>query len=390
MRKGFETRTFIRILPILLSVVLQSCGEDVSGEVERELSSMSLRDKVGQMFIIRLSALDTTQSPKEIQHAFKSFYTLPQRCIDFDREYPVGGVTLFANHIKDPEQLKKLTSDIHSRLRNHPLVCVDEEGGRVARVANTKAFDLKTFASMRDIARKGRPRDAYDAASYIGNYLKEYGFDISFAPVADVGTGAAVKVIGPRSFGNDPDSVSGFVRKYLKGFSDAGIAGCLKHFPGQGEVKGDTHKGYVTNGKSLPDLKKCELVPFAAGIKSGARMVMVGHVSVPALDSTRRNGHVIPASMSSKVMEGVLRGQLGFKGVIVTDGIDMGAIMQDYSVEQATVGVVKAGADIVMLPFDYIRAFNALYGAVETGEIPEERIDESVRRILKLKRSIKR
>lgn len=382
-------RTFARIF-LLLSVAFPSCGVGGSGEVERELASMSLRDKVGQMFIVRLSALDTTQSPKIIQHAFKSFYTLPQRCIDFDHEYPVGGVTLFTNHIKDPEQLKKLTSDIHAKLRNDPLVCVDEEGGRVARVANTKAFKLKTFVSMRDIAKKGRPGDAYGAARYIGSYLKEYGFDVSFAPVADVGTEAAAKVIGPRSFGNDPDSVSRFVKKYLKGFSDAGIVGCLKHFPGQGEVKGDTHKGYVSNKKSLPDLKKCELVPFAAGIKSGARMIMVGHVSVPAIDSTKRNKRVIPASMSSKVMEDVLRKQLGFKGVIITDGIDMGAIMQDYSVEQATVGVVKAGADIVMLPNDYIRAFNALYAAVEAGEIPEERIDESVRRILTLKRSIKR
>ena len=284
-----------------------------------------------------------------------------------------------AHNIKDPEQLKALTDSIHA-LAGSPLVCVDEEGGRVARVANNPLFGLPHTGPMEKLAARKGASGVSEAAATIGKYLKEYGFDIDFAPVADVNTNPANIVIGPRAFSNKPDEAAKMVAAYLKALQKQGVYGCIKHFPGHGDTSADTHYGYAVSRKNLEQLRQCELVPFRAGIDAGARMVMTAHISLPAV-----TGSDIPSTLSPEVLTGILREEMGFDGVIVTDAMEMGAITRQYSTPEACILAVKAGADVLLCVKDYRAAVDAIEAAVLAGDIPETRIDESVRRIMVLK-----
>lgn len=378
-----------------LSLCFTSCDSDDSSmpssaeKVEEALSQMTLREKIGQMFIVRLGSLDTLQvEDSVISTTACPLYDLPQRLVEFDRRYPVGGVILYNKNIQDPVQLTQLTGDMHAKLLNQPLVCIDEEGGRVSRIANTPSFNLNKYVSMQAIASSGNPQDAYSAAFYIGSYVKGYGFDIDFAPVADVNTNPDNIVIGPRSFSSDPKTAASFVVKYLEGLTAAHVIGCVKHFPGHGDVKNDTHTGYSATKKTWTEMDTCEMVTFRAGINAGVQIVMTAHIAVPNVDPTTYGGYNIPSTMSSVVLQDKLRGSLGFQNVIITDGMDMGAITQHYAPGVAAIGTIMAGVDIVLCPQNYRMAFDAVYQAVKDGRISEERINQSVRRILNLKTSL--
>ncbi|MGI5846918.1 MAG: glycoside hydrolase family 3 protein [Candidatus Cryptobacteroides sp.] len=359
--------------------------------VEKVLASMTLREKVGQMFIVRPEALDPSYSNAEVRDiSSPGLLTIEEEVVEFDRKYPVGGVALYAKNIRNPEQLLKLTDAIHTRLLYDPLVCVDEEGGRVARLANNDSLNLRRFESMRAIAAKNRPKDAFRAARYIGTYLKKYGFDVTFAPVADVSTNPRDTVIGPRSFSSDPDVAAKFVVQYLKGLARARVAGCLKHYPGQGNASKDTHYNPDYIRKNWEELEDCELRTFRAGIAAGAPLIMSAHLVAIEIDTTLFNGMYIPVSLSKLMLDGKLRGVLGFKGLIISDGLDMKAIMARYQSRDSALMAIDAGTDLVLLPYDFRHAFEAVVSAVEKGEISEERIDRSVRKILLLKRGIRR
>ena len=178
--------------------------------------------------------------------------------------------------------------------------------------------------------RKNRPKDAFRAARYIGTYLKKYGFDVTFAPVADVSTNPRDTVIGPRSFSSDPDVAAKFVVQYLKGLARARVAGCLKHYPGQGNASKDTHYNPDYIRKNWEELEDCELRTFRAGIAAGAPLIMSAHLVAIEIDTTLFNGMYIPVSLSKLMLDGKLRGVLGFKGLIISDGLDMKAIMARY------------------------------------------------------------
>lgn len=377
---------------ICFSASLSSCSNDddiqstTEEKVNEQLSQMTLRDKIGQMFIIRLGSLDTLQvEDSVISITACPIYDLPQRLVEFDKQYPVGGVILYNKNIQDPAQLIQLTGDMHAKLQNDPLVCIDEEGGRVSRIANTPSFNLHKYASMQEIASSGNPQDAYDAAYYIGSYVKSYGFDIDFAPVADVNTNPENIVIGARCFSSNPDTAATFVLKYLDGLTAAKMMGCVKHFPGHGDVKNDTHTGYAATTKTWAQMDTCEMVTFRAAINAGVQLVMTAHIAVPNVDPTTYQGYSIPSTMSSVILQDKLRGSLGYQNVIITDGMDMGAITLHYSAEEAAIRTILAGVDIVLCPQNYRKAYDAVYQAVKDGRIPEERINQSVRRILKLK-----
>ena len=188
-------------------------------------------------------------------------------------------------------------------------------------------------------------------------------------------------IIGPRAFSDDPETAADFVVSYLNGLDSAGIVGTLKHFPGHGDVKADTHFGYAQTNKTWKDLLKCEMIPFKAGIKAGAQMIMTAHIAVPKV-----TGDDLPSTLSPVILQDKLRGELGFDGVIVTDAMDMGAITKQFSSTEATITAIQAGVDIILCPQDFVDAFDAVVKAVEKGEIKESRIDESVKRILKLKK----
>ena len=362
-----------------------SCSGDdgtnsTTDEVEARLSKMTLREKVGQMFFVRMETLDTTihwNTYAELQE--NPILEVTQTMRKVNENYPVGGLILYAWNMENETQLSKLISQIRA-LNGSPLLCIDEEGGRVARIANNPNFDVKKYESMAAIGATGDPKNAYECGNTIGTYLKRYGFDIDFAPVADVNTNPENIIIGPRAFSDKPEVAAPMVTNYLQGLKDAGITGCIKHFPGHGDTKADTHFGYASTQKTWSEMLDCEMVTFKAGIQWGCQMIMTAHIGAPKV-----TGSDIPSTMSPIILQDKLRGELGYQNIIITDGMEMGAITQQYSSAEAAVGSIQAGVDIVLGPKNLVEAFDAVIDAVNKGIISEERINQSVRRILKLK-----
>lgn len=369
--------------------LLAACGDDSSSAPDSSASSetsvlnikkMSLREKVGQMFFVRPEALDTTIHWTEYQDL--PDYKLQQvnkTMRDVSKDYPVGGMILYAHNIVDEAQLGEFIAEIRT-LNGSPLLAIDEEGGRIARIANNENFDVPKYESMAAIAESGDPSEAYKAAFTIGSYVKKYGFDIDYAPVADVNTNPENIVIGPRAFSDDPETAAEFVVSYLNGLDSAGVIGTLKHFPGHGDVKTDTHSGYAETNKTWEEMLKCEMIPFKAGIEAGAQMIMTAHIAAPKV-----TGDDLPATLSPVILQDKLRGELGFKGIIVTDAMDMGAITTQFGNAEAAIKSIQAGVDVVLCSKDFTQVFDAVVNAVEKGDIKETRIDESVKRILELK-----
>jgi beta-N-acetylhexosaminidase len=344
-------------------------------KVELQLQGLSLREKVGQLFCVRPEALDPVFKSGRGYGAL----SVTERMRTFSENYPVGGIILFSPNIDDPVQLDSLVRHLKA-LPGAPLLCVDEEGGRVSRIASNRRFQVERFPQMGSFAARNTPDEIYRCGLVIGTYLKEYGFDVDFAPVADVNTNPRNPVIGKRAFSSDPNSAASMAVQFLKGLDEAGIAGCLKHFPGHGDTVGDTHYGFARTNKTWEELLDCEMLPFKAGIAAGAPIIMVAHISAPKV-----TGSTVPSSLSEVIIRDKLRNELGYNGIIITDGMEMGAISRHYSSAEAAVRSLSAGADVVLDPLDFLSAFDAVMQAVEDGDLTEERIDESVRRVLLLK-----
>ena len=396
MIKKNSCKLFMLLAAILIcGLVLTSCSNDdesvtPADEVEALLQKMTLREKVGQMFYIRIESLDPSiewTTYDDLAALKNQEITMKMR--NTNEEYPVGGIILYAWNIENEAQLGTIIPQIRS-LKGHPLLCIDEEGGRVSRIANNPNFNVKKYASMASIGETGDPKNAYECGNTIGTYLKKYDFDIDFAPVADVNTNPDNIIIGPRAFSDKPEVAAPMVTNYLQGLKDAGITGCIKHFPikhfpGHGDTTADTHTGYVQSLKTWEEMKNCEMITFCAGIQWGCQLIMTAHIAVPNV-----TGSTIPSTMSSIVLQDKLRGELGYKNIIITDGMEMGAITQHYTSGEAAVRSIKAGVDIVLAPRDFTEAFDAVMDAVKNGSISEERINQSVRRILTLRLAMNR
>jgi len=394
-----QTFRFLMLMTLPMVLGLSSCTSDEdddlvapTDEVEALLQGMTLREKVGQLFYVRPECLDTTihfNQPGGIDGSTDDIKVIKLQAVNetmrgVNEKYPVGGIILYAHNIEDETQLAAFISQIRA-LKGSPLLCIDEEGGRVARIANNANFDVEKFESMGAIGATGDPQNAYYCANVIGTYLHRYGFDIDFAPVADVNTNPENIVIGARAFSDDPQVAAPMVASYLQGLKDAGVTGCIKHFPGHGDTTADTHFGYAQSLKTWDEMLDCELVTFRVGIQWGTQLIMTAHIAVPNV-----TGSDIPATMSPFILQDKLRGELGYRNIIITDAMEMGAITLQYTNAEAAVGTLLAGADIVLGPQNFVQAFDAVMGAVEDGVLTEERINQSVRRILRLKKQIRR
>ena len=342
-------------------------------DVEKVLQSLSLSQKICQMFFITPEALTGASSVTQAGETTKSQILA---C-------PVGGLVYFEQNLQDPDQTREMLS---KTLRDYqeagfpvPFLGVDEEGGSVTRIASNPAFDVRNVGDMCDLGASGDPREAQSAGTCIGAYLQDLGFNLDFAPVADVLTNPGNQVVRRRSFGSDPALVSQMVRAESEALMAQGIVPVLKHFPGHGATDADTHEGYASTEKTLDEMQLSDLVPFADAV-SYAPMVMAAHISAP-----NAAGVDTPASLSYTMVTEVLREKLGFQGVVTTDALNMGAIVNEYSSGEAAVKAVEAGDDILLMPDDFQAARSALLQAVENGETTEDRIDESVRRILTVK-----
>jgi beta-N-acetylhexosaminidase len=375
---------------LVCGLVLTACSSDddavtPADEVEAQLQQMTLREKVGQMIFVRLESLDPSIEWTTYDDlANIKILEVTENIKQTNQDYPVGGIILYAWNIDNEEQLAHIIPQIRA-LNGHPLLCIDEEGGRVSRIANNPNFNVTKYVSMDSIGRTGDPRNAYECGNTIGTYLKYYGFDIDFAPVADVNTNPENVVIGPRAFSGDPAVAAPMVVNYLQGLKTAGITGCIKHFPGHGDTKTDTHYGYASTQKTWDEMLNCEMVTFKAGIQWGCQLIMTAHIAAPNV-----TGSDIPSTMSPIILQDKLRGELGYQNIIITDGMEMGAITQQYTSAEAAVGSILAGVDIVLGPRNFTEAFDAVMAAVNKGTISEERINQSVRRILKLRKGMNR
>ena len=353
-------------------VIILDEGERIPEQI---LKDMTLEEKVYQMFIVTPEALtgyDVVNASTSITRGWLE-------------KYPVGGLIYFADNIqnrKQTEEMLKNTTASAMELQEMPLfLCVDEEGGSVARVANNSNMGVTNVGPMKDIADE---KAAKEAGTTIGTYLKELGFNVDMAPVVDVITNEQNTVIGDRSFGSDPAVVEAYGEAYSDGLHSQGILSTYKHFPGHGATEGDTHEGYAYTNKTYEELKEAELVPFAKAERDGADMVMVAHIAVPNI-----TGDNTPCTLSYQMVTEVLKNDLSYEGIIITDAMNMKAITDNYSSGEAAVKAISAGVDIVLMPEDFEEAVKAVLEAVEKGEITEARIDESVLKIIKKKFKIK-
>lgn len=339
----------------------------------QDLSELTLKEKIGQMINIRPETLEgSTVARTGFDTKYRALF----------EKYPVGGFTLFAANIVSPAQTEMFTNELH-KFANYPLLCIDEEGGSVARIARNSLFGVIKYDSMYLVGSSGNSVEAFMAGQNIGEYLLKYNFDVDFAPVADVFTNPNNKVIGKRAFSSDPNVAAEMSSQFLLGLKKQKVEGCLKHFPGHGDTDTDTHTGYAETLKTWNELLDCEMIPFKKGIEAGARVIMTAHVATPNI-----TGDTTPASLSPVMLTEKLRKELGYKGIIITDAIEMGAISKNYSVGEACLLAIEAGVDILLLPLTLEEVFTEITKAVESGRISEKRIDESVERILQLKRDI--
>ena len=356
------------------SDVAEPAVDPLAEQASQFVSGMSLEDKVAQMFVLTPEALTGYTSVTAAGDTTKAAYG----------NRPVGGLIYMADNLLSTEQTTEMLTNMQNiaieRTGLPVFLSVDEEGGTVARVAANEAFGVTNVGNMSDIGAAGDAQKAYDAGVTIGTYLKQLGFNVDYAPVADVLTNPDNTAIGTRSFGSDASVVADMVTKELEGLSSQGVFGTVKHFPGQGGVSGDSHDGAVTLDKSLEELMQTELVPFQKAVENGVSFVMVGHISVPQVV-----GDNTPASLSQMMVSNVLREQLGYQGIVITDAMNMGAVTGTYTADQAAVMAVNAGVDMILMPQDYETAYNGLLKAVQDGTITEERINESVERIVKVK-----
>jgi beta-N-acetylhexosaminidase len=332
---------------------------------------MSLRDKIGQML---LCGFHGTEPEGEVQTLL--------------RDYPVGGVIYFTRNVVSPEQVERLSDGLQHTARaggNVPLwIAIDQEGGMVARI--TQGITL--MPGQMATAAAGSVQDAYDAAHISGMELKSMGINMNFAPVLDVNNNPNNPVIGVRSFGESPEAAAEFGTAAITGFQNAGIAATAKHFPGHGDTDTDSHLDLPVIPHDRARVNQIELVPFRAAIAAGVDAVMSAHIYFPALETER-----LPVTLSHSVLTGLLRKELGYEGMIVTDCMEMKAIANHYGTVQAAVMAVEAGADLVLISHTaqlQKEAFEALMNAVSSGRISERRIDESVKRLLmyKVKRGL--
>ena len=371
-----------RMLVLALCLMMIAVGAVAETHtVEELLAGMTLEEKVGQLFIIRPDSLDETLPVTTVYDSqAEGVSEITEAMKDTWARYPAGGIILFRKNLRDAEQLTAMTDAIHSLGGITPIITIDEEGGMIARIANSGLFDVPKYPNMQAIAETGDTDQAYAAGSGIGTYLKAFGIDATFAPVADVNTNPDNPVIGKRAFGDDPETAAEMVAAYLNGLHSTGTAGCVKHFPGHGDTTTDTHSGYAETNKTWEEMLACEMIPFRSGIEAGTDMVMVAHISAPAVTGDRT-----PATLSYTIVTEKLRQEMNYDGVVITDGMEMGAITDNYDCADAAVQAILAGVDIILLPQDYRAAFEGVLAAVQNGTITEERLDESVLRILKLK-----
>lgn len=336
-------------------------------DIQSIMENMTLSEKIYQLFIVDPETiLDGKTSTEATNDLIQSL-----------REHPVGGFIFFANSLVNRQQTIDFLADLQAESKIGLFMAVDEEGGKVSRIGSNPLMGVTTFPNMGKITSE---EAAFQVGQTIGSQIRQLGFNVDFAPVADVNSNPKNPIIGERAFSSDPVIASQMVSACVKGFSSSGMISTLKHFPGHGDTKTDSHVGTAETQKTVEQLRECEFLPFQSGIASGAPMVMIGHINAPNITQNQ-----VPASLSQMIVTDLLRNELQFDGLIVTDALRMQAITNHYSSAQACVMALQAGVDILLLPENLQEAHDGILEAIENGVLSEDRINESLTRILSLK-----
>ncbi|WP_163512290.1 glycoside hydrolase family 3 protein [Fodinicola acaciae] len=346
------------------------------------MDSMTVAQKVGQLFVAPVGRHSPTalRLPPDQRSGAVHVDTVAATCELVER-YGLGGVCYFPSRAggDDLDTVAELTRAVQHAADVPLLVATDQEGGTVARL---RVPELAVPGAMA-LAATGDTGAAREAARIIASALRSLGINQNYAPVADVNVDPANPVIGVRSFGSDPQAVAAYVTAQVQGYQESGVAATVKHFPGHGDTSADSHVGLPVVSHDHDRWREVDAPPFRAAIAAGVEAVMTAHLAMPALDPSGE-----PATMSPAILGGLLRKELGFDGIVVTDALDMAGARERHGDAEAAVRALLAGADQLLMPADLEVAVAAVIEAVESGRVSMERLDESVRRVLTLKRKL--
>lgn len=349
--------------PVLELTPEQKLDEIVNAIIE----VLPLEDKVAGLFIVTPESITGVTTAVKAGDGTKEALT----------KYSVGGIVYNTKNIQNETQFKEMI-DNTKLYTSYPLfIAVEDEGGKISPLPEKGLADKQDGG--KELAQNGDASKAYEAGSAIGAYLSDYGFNLDFAPVADL-SNVENSIMASRAYGSDADNVSPYVTSMVQGLKSQGVSACLKHFPGMGSTTQDTDKGLASTDRSAEDFRNNEFQVFQAGIDAGADMVMVSHMAAPSLA-----GDNTPCSMSSQVVTDLLRKELHFDGVIISDAMNVTAITDYYDAGDAAVQALRAGCDMILMPEDFEKAYNGVLENVQSGVISEERINDSLRRVYRIK-----
>lgn len=338
-------------------------------QLDTYLNQMTIEEKIGQLFMIAIRK-DENGIP---------ITTMSKKIREIISNYHVGGIILFNENIETKEQTQTLIKNLQDTAHIPLFIGVDEEGGIVSRVGKKKAINKVPFKEAYAIGQTGDTSLAYKEARRMGAMLNELGFNMDFAPVADIYNEPSNQVIGKRSFGKTSTEVVPMVLAFSKGLLEENIQPVVKHFPGHGNTIEDSHQGIAYVHKDLVALEEEELLPFRKAIEEGVGAIMKGHLLVPAVDETTI------VSLSDK-WNSYMESQFDLSDTLVmTDAMDMGAVIKNYGSGEAACLSLMAGNDILLMPYDLEKAYEGILKAYEEGRISKERIETSVRKILSKK-----
>lgn len=358
-----------KVLIIFITVLLfiTGCGSKNTtkelSKAEQLMKNMTLEEKIGQMLIVyyRTSEADSN-------------------LVNILNEVKPGGFILFGENFESYEQAKKMIDTINSTSDIPMFMSVDQEGGRVQRIKNLSDVNVTIIPSMNRVGNMNDENLSYDVGRVVGEELRVFGINMDFAPVLDIYSNVDNTVIGNRSFGNTSEIVTKMGLSFAKGLQSTGVIPVYKHFPGHGDTSEDSHYTLPVITKTKEQLEELELIPFKEAIKNNTKVIMIGHLAVPNI-----TGDNTPASLSKKVINDWLKEELGYKGLVITDALNMGALTNDYSKKEIYVNAINAGVDLLLMPSPSKEAVRIIKEAVANGEISEKQIDESVLKILELK-----
>lgn len=352
----------------IISLLFTGCEEKldidnmtIDEKVDYALKNMTLDEKIAQMLIV-----------------YYNSYVYDDTLSNVIKKLNPGGFILFNENIKNHNQLTDFINSMQKDSKIPMFISIDQEGGKVQRLYPREDLEVSYIPAMKEIGETNNPQEAYNIGKQIGKDLKRYGINVDFAPVVDINI-YSNNGIGNRAFGDNAYLVSDMGIELAKGLREEGITPTFKHFPGHGSVETDSRYDLPVLNKTLGELMSWDLKPFINAIENNAEIIMIGHIAVPELDNNT------PASLSKVVITDILRNQLGFNGLVVTDALNMGALTKNYTQEEIIINAIKAGVDLLLMPGSSKTTISTVKEAIENGKIKEVQINESVKRILNLK-----